>query len=122
MSNETIHPRSFALWFSGELSDRRLSQSDFARRTGLSSALVSNWVNGTRTPSIQSAQAIAEGLGVDIKVVLTKLGLPMVADEDPMRMRLHGMLDALRLTPDRASTLQTLLQMWAEQDRTTAAP
>ena len=118
---EKVDRRSFALWLSNELRDRDVTQAEFARKAGISAALVSNWITGGRVPSIQSAQAIAEALDVDIRVVLTKLGLPMVEDSDPMRMRLHGMLGQLRLTPERAATLQNLIQMWADLDREASA-
>ena len=120
MPRTTLNPRSFAYWIAGELRDRQMTQAEFARRAGLSSALVSNWVNGTRQPSIQSAQSIAEALDVDVKLVLTKMGLAMTGDGTPARVRISSMLEALRLTPEREATLMALLEMWNEQDRTAA--
>ena len=114
---DSVHRRSFALWLSNELRDRKLNQAEFARRAGISAALVSNWITGGRIPSIQSAQTIADALDVDVRVVLTVLGLELADDSDPTRMRIKGMIDQARLTPDRAAVLQGLLQMWADHDR-----
>lgn len=117
MTTDTSQQRAFAHWFSGELRDRRMSQSEFARRAGVSSAIVSNWALGTRLPSIQSAQAIAAAFDLEVTVVLAKLGLALLPDGDPSRERILGMVGAMRVTPDREATLAALLQMWAEQDR-----
>jgi len=117
MPSDRSATRAFAHWFAAELRDRRLSQADFARRAGISSGLVSSWVTGTRTPGIQSAQAIAAGLDVDVRLVLAQLGLDTMTGADPDRSRLVGMLNALELTPERETMLASLLQMWAEQDR-----
>lgn len=117
MPSDRTSPRGFAQWFSAELRDRRLSQADFARRAKISSGLVSSWVTGTRTPGIQSAQAIADGLDVDVALVLAQLGVDLLPVGDPGRARLVGMLNALAMTPEREAMLASLLQMWAEQDR-----
>ena len=121
MARRTSNPRSFAYWFSGELRDRQMTQAEFARRAGLSSALVSNWVNGTRQPSLQSAQGIADALDIDVKLVLTKMGLTMVSDGSPSRSRIQATLESLRLTPEREATLMALMQMWADHDREASA-
>ena len=117
MPSDRTATRAFAHWFAAELRERRLSQADFARRAGISSGLVSSWVTGTRTPGIQSAQAIADGRDVDVRLVLAQLGLDLMPGADPDRARLVGMLNALALTPEREAMLASLLQMWAEQDR-----
>ena len=43
---------------------KKLSQHELARRLGTSDSLVSQWMNGDRTPSVLMLHRIAEALGV----------------------------------------------------------
>ena len=107
----------FGPWLQHQLAARDLNQAEFARRARLSTSLVSNWINGARRPSIQSAQAIADALDVGIEIVLARLGLPVNAPSSPERERIAGLLARIDLTPDRAATLAAILQQWADTDR-----
>ncbi|MFM9108769.1 MAG: helix-turn-helix domain-containing protein [Chloroflexota bacterium] len=110
-------PTAFGPWLQRQLTLRGMNQAEFARRARVSTSLVSNWINGNRTPSIQSAQAIAGALDMGVDTVLARLGLPVASPASPERERLGGLLDRIDLTPDRAATLAAILQQWADADR-----
>lgn len=51
-----------------------ISQAELARRTGVSEPTVSQWVKGTRTPSMASMKKIADACG---------MSLQLTVEEDP---------------------------------------
>lgn len=110
-------PEGFDAWFRDALRDREITQSEFARKTGISQPLVSNWVNGKRTPSILSAKAIADGLDVPIELVLGRLGLDPRNQIPPGLERVWGLITTTEMTPDRIAGLEATLQAWADMDR-----
>jgi transcriptional regulator with XRE-family HTH domain len=65
----------FATWLSGELKARGWSQSELARRAGISHVTVSNLLSGLRGRGEQSCRAIAEALGVSSEMVFRLAGL-----------------------------------------------
>lgn len=111
--------RPFGWWLNHQLSLRGWNQSDFARRAGISPGIVSNWVTGGRRPSLASAQMIADTLGVDVDVVLTRLGLDPVSAR-PADERVETLISELRnieATPDRIAALEATIRTWADMDR-----
>lgn len=111
--------RSFGWWLKHQLDTRGWSQSDFARRSGIDRSVISRWILDRRKPELDSAQAIADALGVPIEVVLLRLGL------DPQALasvdsRVEGIIAELRrieATPDRIASLEATIRAWAELDR-----
>lgn len=91
----------FGWWLKHQIDQRDWNQSDFGRRASVSPSLVSDWVNGRRTPSIQSAQIIADALDVPLDVVLVRMGLdPRSAVPEDLQ-RVDGLLKTVNMTPDR---------------------
>lgn len=107
----------FGWWLKHQLDTRDMNQSEFARKAGVSTSMVSDWVNGRRTPSIQSAQAIADALDTTVEVVLMRLGLDPRATLPAHLDRIDGLLRTVEMTPDRRIALESLLQGWADFDR-----
>ena len=110
--------RPFGWWLKHQIDTRDLNQSEFARKAGVSASLVSDWVNGRRTPSIQSAQVIANALDTTIDVVLVRMGLDPRAAVPADLERIDGLLKTVEMTPDRRIALESILQGWADFDRT----
>ena len=50
-----------------KLSEKRLSQADLCRLTGLASSMISHYCNGQRIPSVPTAVKIAEALDTTIE-------------------------------------------------------
>ena len=50
-----------------KLSEKRLSQADLCRLTGLASSMISHYCNGQREPSVRTAIKIAEALDTTIE-------------------------------------------------------
>ena len=65
---------SFGVWLQYQLDRREWSQSDLSARSGLSTGLISNYINGVRHPSPQSVDRIADALMIDVDEVLTRAG------------------------------------------------
>lgn len=80
------------------------SQRQFAERTGLNKGLVSQYVNGKRTPTIIAASAIGEvfkvspawiiGFNVPIKPVITTKGNHELLDSEWELIEKYRLLDA----------------------------
>src|ERR1051325_9889536 len=65
MNSDTLSTRL------GEVRDlAKLSQTDLAKRLGISSSLVSHWESGTRVPSEQQVIEISRALGVSLDYLL----------------------------------------------------
>lgn len=111
------NPDRFDEWLRDEMLRRELTQSELARKAGISQTLISQWVNGRRTPSILSAKAIADGLDVPIELVLARLGLDPRNQIPPGLERVWGLITTTEMHPDRIASLEALLQSWADMDR-----
>lgn len=111
------NPHRFDEWLRDEMLRRELTQSDLARKAGISQTLVSQWVNGKRTPSILSAKALADGLDLPVEVVLARLGLDPRNQIPPGLERVWGLITTTEMHPDRIQSLEALLQSWADMDR-----
>lgn len=109
--------RPFGWWLKHQLDSRDMNQSEFARAAGVSTSLVSDWVNGRRSPSIASAQQIANALDTTVDVVLVRLGLDPRASVPADLERIDGLLKTVDMTADRRIALESILQGWADFDR-----
>ena len=49
----------------------RLTQKELAERTGINQADISKLENGTRNPSLKLLKRLADGMGMDLKLVFT---------------------------------------------------
>ena len=73
---------TFGEWLSEELNIRGMSQADLVRASGLSKQNISQLVNDTRSPGIESCKAISDALMLDTQYVLRKAKLLPPAREE----------------------------------------
>lgn len=108
----------FSGWFRDKLAEREWTQSDFARRSGVSHNVVSQWATGKRIPYPESCQVIADTLYLPFDDVLRAAGHRPVEDGRPEYInRLKSLIDRVTWTPDRINGLGSLLESWIEFDR-----
>lgn len=50
---------------------QNLTQKELAERTGINQADISKLENGTRNPSLKLLKRLADGMGMDLKIVFT---------------------------------------------------
>jgi transcriptional regulator with XRE-family HTH domain len=109
-----------AAWIGRQLERREWSAADLARRTGIGSGRISEWMTGKRRPSPASCLRLADVFVVDPDDVLALAGhreasSPLPADEP--RTRIANLVRRVNLTPDRAAGLEATLLAWIEFDR-----
>ena len=51
--------------------ENNLTQKELAERTGINQADISKLENGTRNPSLKLLKRLADGMGMDLKLVFT---------------------------------------------------
>jgi transcriptional regulator with XRE-family HTH domain len=108
------------------LSRRRgLSRNDIAAATGLSRQTIGLILNGTtKSPSAETAIAIAKALGISVEALFdgtglgsgSKLGRPAIIPLSPFGAKLSRKMDLLKLTRDdlskRTGIDQTTIWRW----------
>lgn len=114
--------KPFALWFRALLDDREMSQADAARRLGISTGRVSEWLTGKMRPSAQSCLKIARTFMVDEDQVLVAAGRRSADphyDPDSPEAKLLPYIRAIDWSKhDRELALiQRQLEFMAEVDR-----
>lgn len=112
----------FGPWLRRQLERREgLTQTEFARRAGVSGGTVSDWLRGRRRPHADLADRIADALGADLDEVLALLGVrPREAprSDDEARARVVALLGRVDLGRyGRAETLEDMLRGWIRFDR-----
>jgi transcriptional regulator with XRE-family HTH domain len=55
----------------GRCISQNLTQKELAERTGINQADISKLENGTRNPSLKLLKRLADGMGMDLKLVFT---------------------------------------------------
>ena len=107
-------------WLAHQLEQRDWRQADLARGLGVSTGMVSNWLTGQRRVSPYYCEQIAVLLGADVDYLLALAGhRPMVLATDPDEPveQLASKLRRIRLTPERASVLDDMLDGMLARDR-----
>lgn len=98
---------NFKTWLEGQLRERGWKPADLAKESGLSSAVISNILNGHRKVGEKTANAIAHGLKLPPDLVFEKAGLlPPKPDLSPSR---RALLHASEGLPDSDIELATAL-------------
>lgn len=109
--------QGFGAWLQRQLVRREWNQSDLARRSGIHTSRISDWVNGKRAPSTENAERLADALGVSVDEVLTAAGHRPDPVDEPERAALIALLRQINLTYDREWGIRSLLEGFQEADR-----
>ena len=115
--DEVEQRRRFGRWLRDRIDERRLTQSEFARRAGITAGVVSQWVHGQRGPTPRSIKIIAEALRVPLNDVFAAAGVAPDPEDTPEQRRVMGILKRVRLTDRRVTFLEHLATMWKEDDQ-----
>ncbi|MBD3305304.1 helix-turn-helix domain-containing protein [candidate division KSB3 bacterium] len=90
--------KELAEWINQRLFERDWSQSELARRAGLTPAQISRILSGTRGPSMQSCRAISRAFGEPPENLFRLAGfLPPKPEEEP---KLRDVLYRITLLDD----------------------
>ncbi|MCA9880836.1 MAG: helix-turn-helix transcriptional regulator [Thermomicrobiales bacterium] len=98
------------------LNQRNMNIADLSRAIGApGSSVISRWMMGGR-PSVESLEAIAEALDLDVFDLLHKAGYTKRMPSngltaDPGKMRLMQRVADLDLTPEREAALHAMLDV-----------
>lgn len=107
-------------WLERQLEQRDWRQADLARALGVSTGMVSNWLTGQRRVSPYYCEQIAALLGADVDYLLALAGhrpMALTTDPDEPVEQLATKLRRIRLTPERASVLDDMLDGMLARDR-----
>jgi len=75
MSEASDRTEKFANWLQGKMDAAGWSQSDLARRSGLTRQAIGNYVQGRRIPNRDAIAGIARAFDLDIQYVYKMAGL-----------------------------------------------
>ena len=76
----------FTSWLRQEMQERGMSQADLARKSGLTTAAISNLVNGNRNLGEEAGRAIARAFDIPAETIFRMAGLlpPQTDEADPL--------------------------------------
>ncbi len=114
---DRMNSETFSGWLEDRLADRRLSPTEFARRVGVSTTAVFNWLGG-KQPKADSCGKIAEVLGVPLLDVLIAAGhVPETARQiDLSTVDIYAAIRAQR-SPSEAERMIQILNALDAADR-----
>ena len=69
--NHEIDKEKFGAFLARLRKEKGLTQKELAERTGINQADISKLENGTRNPSLKLLKRLADGMGMDLKLVFT---------------------------------------------------
>ena len=64
------YDKAFGEHLKSLLEEKGMTQAELARRTGLTEASVSRYINGNRTPRIAQAYRMAWAIGIDMNTLI----------------------------------------------------
>ena len=64
------YAKAFGAHLKSLLEEKGMTQAEFARRTGLTEASVSRYINGNRSPRIAQAYRMAQVIGIDMNTLI----------------------------------------------------
>jgi transcriptional regulator with XRE-family HTH domain len=112
---------NFGDWLLNTLRDRKMSQSELARRAGISKGTVSNLINGTSGIGQDSLIAISRALNLDRSTVFRAAGLLLPTSDDPWVDEMEHKIS--QLTGIRRKLAESLLNsLLDEQERDASSP
>lgn len=100
------------------LAEQNLKQADLCRMTGISTSLMSNYITGKASPSLDNAETIAKALGITLDYLvgreqsflhLSKAKTALLDDYDSLNKEgqnlIMGILGSLRMTHAKQNQL-----------------
>lgn len=90
----------------GRLNDLGMSQSEAATQLGVTQATVNRWINGTSTPEIGRAQALARFCEITERQAETAINLQKKQTERPTVEILRSLAADVRSLADRVAALE----------------
>jgi transcriptional regulator with XRE-family HTH domain len=116
MCDKMLSMDNFGRWLLQELEDRKMSQSELSRLSGLSRGTLSNLISGTRGRGPDSIEAIARAFKMPPEQVFRVAGLlPPKADADEwIEEQAHKMS---LLTPGKRQMAERLIDALLEEDK-----
>lgn len=112
--------QNIGAWIRRQMLRRGWTAAELARRMGVGSGRISEWIGGKRIPSSASCIRLADVFDADPDVVLTIAGHRVATEplspDDP-HARVIALVKRVRLTPDRLAGLEGTLLSWIEFDR-----
>jgi len=109
---------NFGDWLLNELKQAGISQSEFARRAGLSKGTISNLINGTKGVGQDSLVAIAKTLHVPTEFVFEKAGLlPPKPKRDSILEQIEHLYNSLRDPGNQQRALDYMELLQAQEER-----
>ena len=64
------YAKAFGEYLKSLLEEKGMTQAELARRTGLTEASVSRYINGNRSPRIAQAYRMAQVIGIDMNTLI----------------------------------------------------
>jgi len=95
--------------------DKNLTQSELAKKIGLTTSAISNYETGVSAPSIEIVKAIAAALGTTVEYLINGEGLP--SDASPPAEE-HAMI---RIIDKQQDMIKAQQDMMKSQQETIAA-
>ena len=117
---EAVTEQGIPGWIKQQLQRRDWTAADLARRTGVGTGRISEWMSGLRRPSPNSCTILADAFGAepdDVLVIAGYRAAPESFDPADPRRQIISLLRRVNLTPDRARTLVAILETYLETDR-----
>lgn len=108
----SMKQETFGVWLGRQLVRREWTQADLARRTGISSGRISEWVRGTRLPNSESAVRLADALHENPDYVLALTGHRPGAftDDDPDTAALISLIRKIHWDDFKRSLARKVLE------------
>ena len=64
------YAKAFGEYLKSLLEEKGMTQAELARRTGLTEASMSRYINGNRSPRIAQAYRMAQVIGIDMNTLI----------------------------------------------------
>lgn len=103
--------QDFGRWLQHQLDRRGWRQAEFARRVSASTGTVSHWITGSRLPSPDSCDRIADAFHIDVETVLRQAGhLPDPGTIDEYEAEIISLVRRIDWTSERVLMARGLLE------------
>ena len=112
-------------WMRRQLARREWNAAELARRSGIGSGRISEWMTGKNRPNPESCLRLADVFNVDPDIVLTLAGhrvatSPLPADD--AKTRIIELVRRAPMTESQAAGLEAMLTAWIDAERSSAKP